>query len=424
MQNKILIISHAHPDFSKGGGEIAAYNLFKQLQKRKNCEAMFLARHSVEQAEHLGTPISNYQKKDEYLIYSHTADYINHSQTHKKNLWKYFKEFLEYHQPNIVHLHHYLHFGIEILRVIRNTLPNTKLVLTLHEYIAICHHNGQMVKTKSFELCQSSLPIKCHQCFPKISPDDFFLREQYLKSFFKLVDTFISPSQFLMERYIDWGVPKNKIHLIENGQSSVNKCFTEHEQTGKKIRFGFFGQLSQLKGINVLLNAFEQISKQQRKQCHLSLYGSGLKYQSKKFQNNFSKRIKKNVELMSFYGSYQQEEIYKLMQTIDWVIIPSIWWENSPLVIQEAFNHKKPVICSNIGGMEEKVQHNINGLHFRVGDASSLAEKIGHIIQSSQNSPKFYLIFKKNIPSVSSIEECTEHHLKLYRDNYPNIGSP
>jgi len=53
------------------------------------------------------------------------------------------------------------------------------------------------------------------------------------------------------------------------------------------------------------------------------------------------------------------------MAAVDWVVVPSIWWENSPLVIQEAFAHGRPVICSDIGGMAEKVAHEKNGLHFR-----------------------------------------------------------
>ena len=60
------------------------------------------------------------------------------------------------------------------------------------------------------------------------------------------------------------------------------------------------------------------------------------------------------------------------MAEIDWVVVPSIWWENSPLVIQEAFLHGRPVICSDIGGMAEKVEHEVNGLHFRVGDHAAL----------------------------------------------------
>ena len=64
------------------------------------------------------------------------------------------------------------------------------------------------------------------------------------------------------------------------------------------------------------------------------------------------------------------------MANVDWVVVPSRWWENSPLVIQEAFMHKRPVICSRIGGMGEKVTHGVDGIHFIAGDPADLAEQI------------------------------------------------
>ena len=63
------------------------------------------------------------------------------------------------------------------------------------------------------------------------------------------------------------------------------------------------------------------------------------------------------------------------MARIDWVVVPSIWWENGPLVILEAFQHGRPVICSDIGGMSEKVTDGVNGLHFRRGDPRDLARR-------------------------------------------------
>ena len=51
------------------------------------------------------------------------------------------------------------------------------------------------------------------------------------------------------------------------------------------------------------------------------------------------------------------------MAEVDWVVVPSIWWENAPLVIQEAFRHRRPVICGDIGGMAEMVRDGVDGLH-------------------------------------------------------------
>jgi len=80
---------------------------------------------------------------------------------------------------------------------------------------------------------------------------------------------------------------------------------------------------------------------------------------------------------VNFVGEYRHEDLPALMEKVDWVVVPSIWWENSPLVIQEAFMYGRPVICSDIGGMAEKVRDGVDGLHFRAGDPESLAEAIG-----------------------------------------------
>jgi glycosyltransferase involved in cell wall biosynthesis len=61
------------------------------------------------------------------------------------------------------------------------------------------------------------------------------------------------------------------------------------------------------------------------------------------------------------------------------VVVPSIWWENSPVVIQEALAANVPLIASDIGGMAEKVRADIDGLHFLVGDYVDLAEKMSRI---------------------------------------------
>jgi glycosyltransferase involved in cell wall biosynthesis len=71
------------------------------------------------------------------------------------------------------------------------------------------------------------------------------------------------------------------------------------------------------------------------------------------------------------------------------VVVPSIWWENSPLVIQEARMNHRPVIASGVGGMAEKVRHEVDGLHFPVGDAHGLADTIRRAIESPEMWDRF-----------------------------------
>ena len=64
------------------------------------------------------------------------------------------------------------------------------------------------------------------------------------------------------------------------------------------------------------------------------------------------------------------------MRQVDVVLVPSIWWENSPLVIQEALRNGVPILCSDIGGMAEKVRDGIDGMHFPMGNPVALAQRL------------------------------------------------
>ena len=418
-KHRVLIISHGHPDFSPGGGEIAAYSLFKELDKRENCRAVFMARHDLRAASHLGTPFSTRDEKGkEVLFCSYFDDFFLLSQPQKRNIWHYFRLFLEEFRPTIVHFHHYVHLGIELIREVKNYSAKAPIMMTLHDYTAICHHNGQMVKTNGDQLCQKASSVEFHRCFPNKSPEDFFLRESYLKSFFKLIDLFISPSQFLIDRYNAWGISAERMVVVENGQSLYDN---RPENKGLEMpilntRFAFFGELSRFKGIVVLFEAWNRLPKSLRTRVTLDIFGSNLHLQPEDFQRFFKKQLKHFQKSVQFHGSYRVDEIDELMANIGWVIVPSIWWENSPLVIQEAFKNRRPVICSNIGGMAEKVEDGFTGVHFRARDTIDLANQI----TKGANDPNLWRQMSLNITSPQSIFETTNIHLDLYSKlNYP-----
>ncbi len=143
---------------------------------------------------------------------------------------------------------------------------------------------------------------------------------------------------------------------------------------------------------------------------HLFLHGANLDLQTDEFKKSFHRLLAECAENVTVMPQYQAEEIPSLMKAVDWVVIPSIWWENSPLVIQEAFMHKRPVICSDIGGMAEKVKDGVDGLHFRVGDPRDLASKMVF----AARTPGLWEKLRGRVKPVFSIEEATEAHVALY----------
>ena len=146
--------------------------------------------------------------------------------------------------------------------------------------------------------------------------------------------------------------------------------------------------------------------------AHLRLYGANLELQAADFQEEFRRLVAQCPSNVSLVGRYDHAELPKLMAQNDWVVVPSIWWENSPLVIQEAFAHGRPVICSDVGGMAEKVTNGVNGLHFRVGDSAGLAETI----RAATASPERWRRLRAGIPEVYSMERHVTAVSQLYRE--------
>ena len=71
------------------------------------------------------------------------------------------------------------------------------------------------------------------------------------------------------------------------------------------------------------------------------------------------------------------------MQMVDWVIVPSIWWENSPVVIQEAFACRTPVIGTDHGGIAEKIIGQ-GGIGFQPNDVEHLSSRMSEVIGNSR----------------------------------------
>jgi glycosyltransferase involved in cell wall biosynthesis len=120
------------------------------------------------------------------------------------------------------------------------------------------------------------------------------------------------------------------------------------------------------------------------------------------------RKYRKNA---TFYGKYEAEELHDLMGEVDWVIIPSTRWENSPPVIQESFKFGKPMIASDIGRMAEKVTDGKDGLHFKARNPRDLAKKISRVIRE----PELYDELYEGITMPISIEESVKEHLDIYR---------
>ncbi len=404
----MLLIAHGHPDFSVGGGEIAAHAQWREL-RRRGIEAMLVARIG-QSTHHTGASFSLRSADGmEVLFSAPPVDHFRHSQPQRRVIHHEFRALLERFQPTVVHFHHYVHLGLELIREARRFLPQGRILVTLHEYLAMCNAQGQMLKTSGL-LCNRAAPLDCNQCFPAISPQDFFMRELFVKSFLNLCDHYICPSRFLRDRYVGWGLPADKMRVLENGQPPAPPADPAPPAATLHTRFTVLGQLSRLKGTLVLLEAAKLLPKRLHESISIEIHGS-MQHETEEFKAQFHAALAGLGGLVRYGGPYRPEDVVGLIRRGGWVIQPSIWWENSPLVIQEAFAAGRPVICSNIGGMAEKVQDGVSGLHFRVGSASDLAWRL----EEAATQRGLWERLCAGLPTPPGIADTVDELLTLYR---------
>jgi glycosyltransferase involved in cell wall biosynthesis len=459
----VLIMTHSHPKETRGGAEIAALTLFQALKSR-SAQTWFLGCAGVKSESRLGVPLTQPYGPDDYLYHPGAEfDYFkfaNPDPNFPKALGKLVSEL----RPDIVHSHHFARFGVESFSVIKRYSPNTRIVLSLHEFLAICNHHGQMVKTNTMHLCERESYSACASCFPHLKQRDFFLRKRYIQTFFQDVDLFISPSQFLADRFQDWGLPKHKLAVLENMPPTVQSYAAAPAETAtseatasqrsaraarpaarrgnaatagasatmasmapstggsvgapttpaRPLRFGFFGQMSPLKGITVLIDAAKYLNKMDVHGATIEIYGD-YSNQPPTFQTAVIEALAEAGQSVVYHGAYDNRDVHRLMQRMDAVVVPSTWWENSPVVIQEAFANGRPVICSDIGGMAEKVVPGVNGLHFAVGRATSLARVIMDFAEHPQRLAEMTAIMRRPL----TLDAALDAHLRLYRSILP-----
>jgi len=429
---RILEISLFHPELIRGGAQQAAYELFLGMQ-RSGLDATLLASADLSGPNALFKPgaiITGFDgRKNEFLFLS---DSFDHAWLRNLNIraLKWFEDFLLDRKPDVIHFHHFLTFGLELFLLARRTLPKARLFLTLHEFLAICRADGHMLRTFDKTLCTTASAVRCHQCFPDISPEMFRLREDWVKQGLAVFDGFIAPTAFVRDRYSAWGLPRERIHVISNAQTDYAtldswrlRPRSPADQSRRHNRFAFFGQLVDVKGLGVVFEALDIFAKRYEQELTFEINGSNLKFASEKFRTQFDEFVSGKHGLperikVTWNGSYAMTDLPARMARIDWVLVPSIWWEIFGLVLSEAFMFHRPPIASRIGGLAERVRHEKDGLLFEAGDAGELAD----IFYRAITEDGLWERLSTASPGVPSVESVVEQHLKVFAGR--GVGEP
>ncbi len=410
----VLIVSHAHPHLSLGGAEVASHNLHRGLNALPDVTSHFIARVGAPLPRHEASALMSHGTGEgEILYHAESYDHFMLSNSATEEIRRDFLRYVHAVAPDVVHFHHVIGLGLETIYAVREALPETRIVMTFHEFLSLCHHHGQMVKKSNNALCSHSSPLDCHGCFPEVPPAKFLRRERFIRAMLELCDHYIAPSRFLAERYIDWGLPRKKVSVLENGLAIEAAAPPRVlPPGGRRGRFAFFGQMIEFKGVDLLLEAASRVPKDiWSDDAAVMIFGGHLERTTPEYRARLEKMLEVAEGRARLYGPYRNTDMARLMQSVDWVVVPSIWWENSPVVIQEAFFHGRPVITTNIGGMAEKATDGVDGLHFRARSAEDLADRMAEALTDAT----LWQRLRAGIRPPLTHRACAEDHLALYR---------
>ena len=409
----VLFVAHNHPAVRPGGAETYALELHKAFRAH-GLQSTFLAKTgppmSSAPASAPGRIWERPEGDNEWFIWTDLSgwDSFNGTFQDKRLYTVELRTFLLEHAPDVVHFQHTAFLGYDFVRMARRALPDAALVYTLHELLPICHRDGQMVRTHGDELCQRATPTACHSCFPDFTPAQFHRRKSFIQSQLRDIDLFIAPSRFILRRFSEWGLG-SRIRLEEYGRLPARREAEDRRDGDRPTRLAFFGQVNPFKGLHVLLEAMKRLGD---REVTLAVHGANLDLQVGAYRKKVESLLADVGDRVAFFGRYSPDELPELMRPVDWVVVPSIWWENSPLVIQEAFQTGRPVICSDIGGMAEKVTHGVNGLHFPVGRPDALAA----VLAEATSDASMWERLRTGIPAIHPMTDHVRTLLDWYAE--------
>jgi glycosyltransferase involved in cell wall biosynthesis len=273
--------------------------------------------------------------------------------------------------PDVVHVHNYFPLLSPSIFYACNKLK-IPVVHTLHNYRAVCPtallmHNGQLNETsiKNSSWWSVSKRVYRGSFIGSFSLACMVELHKKMGTWQTKVNRFIALTEFSRSKYIEAGWPENKLMVKPNFIEDPNCGLIK---TVKNKRFALFvGRLSEEKGLDILFNAWNKVD------FPLKVIGNGpLKYMLKK----------NKLSTIEYLGRKEKKDVFNLIKSADFIIMPSIWNETFGMVIIEAFACGTPLVGSRLGGFSELVEDGVTGLHCKPSDSEDLAVKINWMIDN------------------------------------------
>jgi glycosyltransferase involved in cell wall biosynthesis len=301
-------------------------------------------------------------------------------------------------RPDIVHTHNFKGFSPVIWQEAhRQGIP---VVHTGHSYEMICV-NGSLLKPDG-DVCGAAV-----RCWPCRLQGHWFRRQV------KAVDVFCSPSRYLLDIHRVAGIEPDRVARVPNGVPRKTTPARRRRLPDAPRHVLYMGQLADHKGVAVLLDALRIL---QGLRFTLDIAGKGPLEGMVAAGAESDDRIR-------FHGFVDAERKQALFAAADALVFPSVWVENSPMAIIEAFCAGIPVIGSDIGAIPELVKHDFNGLLFDAGSAAGLARCISTFVTSPSVLERLERGAESSGECLATPQEMTAEYLKIYRSLLRAVGA-
>jgi glycosyltransferase involved in cell wall biosynthesis/MoaA/NifB/PqqE/SkfB family radical SAM enzyme len=395
---KVLKVIHGYPPYYSAGSEVYSQNLCHELSKQGHEVMVFTREELTGQSD---ASIRDESDEIDSKIKVRRVNMANHKDRYvHKPLEQVFEQTISDFKPDVVHFGHLNHLSINLPQITsRIGLP---CIFTVHDFWMMCPR-GQFIQMENtpegiiWPLCDGQKSDKCaDKCYRRYyaggtetdDRDTIFWRDWVEKRMHDSVkatecfDTMICPSQQIMNRFAqDFPASKGKLQFLDYG-FNISTLSNRKRSSDNIFTFGYIGTHTPAKGIGLLLKAFATLPTNAK--LRIWGYSNGqeteaLKRQLASYRNGVSERVE-------WMGGYRNNQIVEtVFNHVDCIVVPSIWMENSPLVIHEAQQVRVPVITSSAGGMGEFVKDGVNGLTFTHRDPNSLASSMIKALNNPEN---------------------------------------
>ena len=447
----VLIVVHGFPPHAQGGSEVFADLHARTLHERHGDTVYVLTREHDPAAPEYRVRIEHRNGVTIGWINNTFRSTRSFAETYDNDeITRVAAGLVESFEPDVAHVHHLTCLSTGIVPLL--VQAGVPCFLTLHDYWLLCHR-GQLLDC-DLEPCAGPEPSGCDRCLGDVAgvgragfafalawrglersvppgaartlqrtgrglagvfgrrsetAGEATRRLDHMRGICRLVTHFFAPSESIRQRYIEFGLEADKITHAPYGFD--NRPFRHARTSSDKLRVGFLGSLMVSKAPHVLLEAFQRLAPSS---ASLQLFGVPVAYHG---DDSYRDRLAPLMHTpgVQMRGPLPHDAVPTALASLDVLVVPSVWPENSPLVIQEAFLAGVPVVASRIGGIPEVVTDGVNGLLFEPGSRTELEQALRRLLDEPDLLPSL----RRGLPTVRTIAEdvaCTRHLYSRYRD--------